>query len=357
MTILINIGAFLFTLLLLISIHEWGHFWVARRCGVKTLCFSIGFGRPLWHRLGKDGTRYQIAALPIGGYVQLLDEHQVTVPAHERHLAFNHQSITKRFMVVTAGPLINFLFAILAFWGMYVLGFNASPAKIGHITPHSIAAQAGLSANSTITAIDHHATPFWPEVMMALIKRLGDDDTMHITTTNGLHTLPLDQWQLNALHPDLLSALGIQPYLAPTHSAAHMQHVQFDPLHAIPEAWHRTMAYCQFHTIAFYQMIRGKLSIQSLGGPITIYDISSMAFRQGVVTYLRFLAILSSMLAIVNILPIPGLDGGHLVFLGIEAIRRKALSMASQGLITRIGLLCLLSLMALATINDLMRLF
>src|SRR5262245_10841153 len=166
--------AFLIAILLLVVIHEWGHFWVAKHLGVKVLRFSVGFGRPLWRRMGRDGVEYVIAWIPLGGYVKLLDERESVVTDHEKHLAFNRQPLWVRSLIVIAGPAINLLFAIFLFWVMWMVGVPQTRPIIGQIAPHSIAAASGLSEGEEMIAVDGRPVENWGQSVMYLMRRLGD---------------------------------------------------------------------------------------------------------------------------------------------------------------------------------------
>ncbi|HIP52795.1 MAG TPA: RIP metalloprotease RseP, partial [Chromatiales bacterium] len=177
-------GSFLFTAVsfvvalgVLITVHEFGHFWVARRLGVKVLRFSIGFGKPLLRWSGKDDTEYVVAALPLGGYVKMLDEREEPVPEPELPHAFNRQSLPVRSAIVVAGPLFNFLFAIFAYWAIFVGGDTGLKPLVGEVAPQSIAAEAGFKPSDEILDIDGKETPAWESVIYALLEEsLGDKD-------------------------------------------------------------------------------------------------------------------------------------------------------------------------------------
>jgi len=202
----------------LISFHEFGHFWVARRCGVKVLRFSIGFGTPLvrWH--DKQGTEFVIAALPLGGYVKMLDEREGSVPQEQLGQAFNRKSVKQRIAIVAAGPIANFLLALVFFWILAMQGSSVLRPLIGGVEPGSLAAQAGLTEGQEITAIDGSATPGWDAVHLALIRRLGESGTLNVTVREKggaleqTHPLTLENWQQGVAEPDPLGSLGLNPW-------------------------------------------------------------------------------------------------------------------------------------------------
>lgn len=448
--LLLSIAAFLITLLLLISVHEYGHFITAKALGVKVLAFSLGFGKAIWRRKSKAGTEYRIAMLPLGGYVKLLDENEMDVPKEQRHLAFNRQPLWVRTSVVVAGPLINVLFAILAIWIVWMIGVERVKPVIGEVIGGSIVAKSGVDSGSIIKAVNQKPVQSWQEAALIITEKLGDKDNLIITTINpkGLekdYVLPLRNWHIDNLQPDPLRSLGIIPahlmipaviyeieagspaaasalakndriikidnvamsdwmdvanflqshpdkkveivveqqgkskainlklghkssgfkqsgYLGiqiqpPADLASLMFTTRLSPWPAFKKSLTSTWNLISFNFVIIGKLITGKVSLFTIGGPISIYQTSAMAFSQGFVIFLSFLALLSVMLAVVNILPIPGLDGGHLLFFLIEGVTRRPISAAMQGLILRIGIIFLILLMFQATVNDLMRSF
>jgi regulator of sigma E protease len=447
----LQIFVFIVTVLVLVTIHEFGHFWVAKRLGIKVLKFSVGFGRPLIRWQGKGETEYVIAWIPLGGYVKLLDERETpNIPDDQKPFAFNRQSLWKRSLVVVAGPGINILFAILCFWSVWFIGMERIKPVIGEVIPLSIAEQSGLQQGQTIVAIDKKLVDSWGQVSLGLVERLGETGKMVIAAgeseTPGIHVynLAIDHWRVDGLNPDPLKSLGIVPYrpamppviekVAAKTPAAEagfepgdkiillngiaiddwsevLEYVQAHPqtemhfavlrdgktipiiatsdrrlsgfhwigflgLQSTPPVWSEDMRYTvqlsasksfyraladtwdytAFHFIVIKKLVVGEISISSLGGPIAIYQVTSRAFHEGLVIYIAFLGLISVMLACVNILPIPGLDGGHLVFFLVEAIIKKPVSVPLQALIFRIGFILLAVLIFHATVNDLMRL-
>ncbi|MDF3054427.1 MAG: family rane endopeptidase [Gammaproteobacteria bacterium] len=448
--IILQIAIFIITVLMLVTIHELGHFLVAKRLGIQVLKFSVGFGRPLVRWRAKNGTEYAIAWIPLGGYVRLLDEREAPVPEAQQPFAFNRQSLVKRSLVVLAGPGINIVFAILAFWTVWMMGITQTKPVIGEIVPASIAAQSGMRSGETITAFDHRLVNNWTQIGLGLVRRLGESGTLVIAAGVpdmwGIHVynLLLANWKVDTLNPDPLKSLGIVPYSPPIlpiidtvtpgtaaeaaglkpgdkiirmdeilikdwkeaseiiqmhpQQSLHLdiirdgkmlsiiatperrlsglhwvgflgvkpkapvwpenirQMVKLSPLDAFYRALGDTWDYTAFHFIVLGKMVVGKISLSSLGGPISIYQATNRAFREGLVMYIAFLGLISVMLACVNILPIPGLDGGHLLFFLIEAIIRKPVSVRAQVLFFRIGFILLAVLIFHAMVNDLMRL-
>jgi regulator of sigma E protease len=452
MAVLTQIFAFIFAIFLLVTIHEFAHFIVAKYFGVKTLRFSIGFGKAIWKWYGKDGTEYVIAMLPLGGYVKLLDEREDKVPPEQLHLAFNRKPLWVRSLVLLAGPLSNWLLAIFLFWLVFIIGVEQTKPVIGKVLSNSIAAEAGLTPGAELIKVNHHNTPNWQKALIAVVYHMGEKDLLTITArpeksqSPQTYVLNLRNWQVSGLTPEPLESLGIipfQPKVSPliskvvSGSAAEKAGLKVDdrivaingkpiddwmtfieflqknpqqtvslqilrndktqiipitvgtkyvfPLRKIgfigvqtqPPVWPKelqyeqkfsllsawipafqeTVLYSAFNFVVLGKMVVGHISLQGLGGPITIFTTAQTAFKQGVVVYLSFLAIMSTMLACINILPIPGLDGGHLLYFLIEAIRGKPVSTQAQLLAWRLGMIFLILIMVQATVNDVLRLF
>lgn len=219
--ILYSIVAFLVAISVLVAIHEFGHFWVAKSLGVKVLRYSIGFGRPLWKKKwGKDNTEYVIASLPLGGYVKMLDEREGEVPPEEVERAFNRQTIYTRFAIVFAGPLFNFIFAFFAYWIMLGIGVTGLKPVIGDINPDSIVAQAGISRNDEIVSINQQSTPIWDVALKELITAAINKDKVEIVTQHkdGVpRTVNIDFNELpGSIEPEkVIETLGLKPWRPP----------------------------------------------------------------------------------------------------------------------------------------------
>lgn len=216
MAVLQTILSFLAALLILVSIHEFGHFYVARRCGVKVHRFSIGFGKVLWSRRDSQGTEYAIAALPLGGYVKMLDEREGPVAPEELHRAFNNKSVWQRIAIVAAGPIANFILAIFLFWGLLLQGERGLIPVIDTVAPNSIAAQAGLEEGQQIVAVDGQPTPTWQALNRVLLNRLGETGTISFTVSypDNSHfqyesEAQLHEWLRDATDPDPVNGLGV----------------------------------------------------------------------------------------------------------------------------------------------------
>lgn len=393
----------------LVTFHEFGHFWVARRCGVKVLRFSVGFGMPLlrWH--DRRGTEFVIAAIPLGGYVKMLDEREGEVPADQLDQSFNRKTVRQRIAIVAAGPIANFLLALVFFWVLAMLGSEQVRPVIGAVEIGSIAAKAGLSPGQEIVAIDGEPTSGWANVNLQLVRRLGESGSLQLltreegSTTDSPHELILDHWLKGANEPDPIRSLGIRPWrpaLPPvlaeidpkgpaqaaglkagdrllaldgqalsdwqqvvdsvrvrpdTKIVLHVERdgaqidvpvtlatrgkdktasgylgagvkavdwpptmireVSFGPLAAIGEGARRTWTMSVLTLDSLKKMLFGELSVKNLSGPITIAKVAGASAQSGVADFLNFLAYLSISLGVLNLLPIPVLDGGICCFI------------------------------------------
>jgi regulator of sigma E protease len=447
---LLTLFYFILALLLLVTIHEFGHFLVARLFKVKVLRFSFGFGKILarWH--DKKGTEYAWSLIPLGGYVKMLDEAEGEVPANERHLAFNNQSVWVRMAIIVAGPLFNFIFAIIAFWLVLIIGIQSLAPIIGEVVPGSIAAFAGLEPKQEILALNDKNIASWRDFQFALMPFLGSNTAINLTVksmANGQKKqliLPLAQWKLDVKKPDPLGSLGIIPYVpaippvigaildnSPAQDAdlkkediikeingkplnnwlilvdyvrqhpdeqitleinRHGQNKPLSlhigskfnngqkigylgilsqkitwpsqllrlqrerPLPAFATAFSQTAEITGATFSLMARFVAGKLPLQSISGPIGIAQGAGESARSGFTYYLSFLALISISLGVLNILPIPMLDGGHLLYCLIELACGRPLPDGVKSAGIYLGLLLLLGLMLLALSNDLSRL-
>jgi regulator of sigma E protease len=434
----------------LVTFHEFGHFWVARRCGVKVLRFSVGFGMPLlrWH--DKKGTEFVVAAIPLGGYVKMLDEREGEVPADQIDHSFNRKSVRQRIAIVAAGPIANFLLAMVFFWVLAMLGSEQVRPVIGAVESGSIAAKAGLTAGQEIVAIDGEPTTGWASVNLQLVRRLGESGSLQLlvreqgSTADSTRELMLDKWLKGADEPDPIRSLGIRPWRpalppvlaeldpkgpaqaaglktgdrllaldgkalddwqqvvdtvrmhpdtkimlrverdgaqidVPVTLAARgeskaptgymgagvkavdwppemIREVSYGPVAAIGEGARRTWTMSVLTLDSLKKMLFGELSVKNLSGPITIAKVAGASAQSGVADFLNFLAYLSISLGVLNLLPIPVLDGGHLLFYLIEWARGRPLSDRVQGWGIQIGISLVVGVMLLALVNDLGRL-
>lgn len=452
MGVLIDLLAFVVAIGVLVIIHEFGHFWVARRVGIKVLRFSVGFGRPLWSRVGRDGTEYAIAGIPLGGYVKMLDEREGEVKEEQKRQAFNRKPIWARNLVVVAGPLFNFLFAILAYWAIFVIGSTELRPVIGKVIDGTPAAMAGFQRGDQVQAIGGEATSSWDDVLMELLdKGVGSGQlAVQVKTENGrevIRYLNLQKIGPIGKNPDVLATLGVRPWLpriepkvsqvlpdsaaaaagieagttivsvnghhidtwqdlvryvqarpgekttftidkggqprqvavtlgsqkadngtmigvlgvtpvVPKEDIESLSHtVKYGPIQAIGHSLHQTWEASSLTVKMLWRMIVGEASMKNLSGPINIAQYAGVSASLGVTPFLKFLAIVSISLGVLNLLPVPVLDGGHLLYNSIEWVQGRPLSDRAQGIGQQIGLVLLVSLMALAFYNDLARLF
>ncbi len=438
---------FIIALSLLVVIHEYGHYWVARRCGVKVLKFSVGFGKALWSRTGKNGTEFVIAALPLGGYVKMLDSRETEVTDAEKPHSFDQQSLGKRVAIVSAGPAANLLFAIFAYWLILVMGVPGSKPIIDEVIADSPAALAKLQSGDELIAVNGKKTPTWNSVFQRWLDHAQDGDKVTLTVLSGGvsqdKTLQLPEIGLDAAG-QLFKEVGIAPYRPPMPAilgqimadgaaseaglkpgdelltaddqtladwqswvaliqaspnktlqisflrdgqrrdaeltpqpdeqgegrigagvalseqllpAELQSELRYGPVAAIPEAVLQTWSFSANTVASLWGMIRGSVSTDNLGGPISIAQFAGSSAQQGLISFIGFLAMISISLGILNLLPVPILDGGHLLMYFIEWIKGSPVSETIQMQGQKIGLILLLMLMFFAFANDLARLF
>ncbi|MDN3431385.1 MULTISPECIES: sigma E protease regulator RseP [unclassified Pseudoalteromonas] len=444
-----NLGSFILALGILVTVHEYGHFWVARKAGVKVLRFSIGFGKPLlkWH--DKYNTEYVIAAIPLGGYVKMLDERVDEVPANQRHLSFNAKSVQARIAIVAAGPMANFLFAIFALAVMYMVGVQTIKPVVGSVVEGSRAEQAGIMPTQQIIKIGDDDISNWQDATFSLMSHLGDK-SVAVTLRNEnyqqtVQTLNLDGWKLDQQDVPPLSSLGIVPFRPQAtlviaaitkNSAAEQANLQVDDVilavngetmtswqqlvNLITQSANKSLQFSvkrqdsiktitvtpksrvvsngieqgflgvapvveqwpddfvetrhygpldsivlgtketwRLITLSFDMignLITGQVSVKNLSGPVGIAVGAGTSVSYGLVAFLSFLALISVNLGVFNLLPLPVLDGGHLMYYIIELFRKKLVSEKTQEFGFKVGALLLIFLTCFALFNDVSRL-
>ena len=467
-----SVLALIVTLSILVTIHELGHYWVARLCNVHVLRFSVGFGKPIYMKLGKppvkvdppegqeiftrsneplSGTEFAVAAIPLGGYVKMLDEREGFVPDDLKHLAFNRKPVLQRIAITVAGPVANFLLAIVAYWILFTVGVAGIVPLLGDIDPTSAAGKAGLRKGQEIVAIDGEQTRQWSDVNMQLFTRIGDTGSIGITVrepgsydTKSTYQIGIYNWMSKEEEPFPMSDLGLQldyppipaiigalvetgaaeaagmmigdkiaifdgkavkdwielvdliqahpqeqvtvsvirndqlvdlfvsvgvverdgetiGYLGASRQAIefpeHMERVVSYPFYTawIP-AMEKTWSVTLFTLSSIKKMIQGAISPKNLSGPITIAQIASATAQSGAESFISFIALLSISLGVLNLLPIPILDGGHLLYYLVELVTRRPVPERVQLWGLQMGMFIIVSIMLLAFYNDLMRL-
>ncbi|WP_419811695.1 RIP metalloprotease RseP [Bacterioplanoides sp.] len=441
---------FIIAISVLVVIHEYGHFWVARRCGVKVLRFSVGFGNPLFSWKDKHDTEYAIAPIPLGGYVKMLDEREGPVPEHLLDQAFTQKSAWQRIAIAAAGPIANFLFAIVAYWILFVAGTTGVVPVVGEVKDNTPAALAGLRSGDEIIAIDGEETTSWQEVSWQLVNFIGEDASfpMIVQSDSGVQRrleVQVSAWLSDSEAPDPVGGLGIEPrrldipaqlgqiaddgraqaaglkpgdtilaidnetvsdwyhwveqvQQAPEQTLlltidrdGQQQAINLTPARKelddgevigfvgagvqvpeLPADWLRTSQAGIFQGLSLgiektgsligftleslWKMIQGDVSVKNLSGPITIAKVAGSSASGGLESFIGFLALLSVSLGVLNLLPVPMLDGGHILFYSAELLTGKPLPEKVQIAAIKVGMLLLFSLMAVAFYNDISRL-
>lgn len=440
---------FLVAIVVLVTVHEFGHFYVARRCGVHVLRFSIGFGKILFSWRDRQGTEFAVAAIPLGGYVKMLDEREGEVPEHQLHRAFTRKSVWQRMAIVVAGPAANFILALLLFWGLLLGGERDLTPVVGKVESGSIAAHAGLDVGQEIISVDGRPTPTRQALYQQLLRRLGETGVMHFnlrypdSAFEYQSEVMLDKWLQGAENPDPLAGLGltlfvpaaeaiaaeilpgspaeragIQPgdkilrangealanaeawinYVKPRAGEQLVieveRHNEIITLSVTPESivengvsygrvgmsiapqpWpeemlrdyhysvsgalvasaRKTWDTTGFVFLSIKKLLVGEISTKNLSGPVSIAKVAGSSAQSGWKSFIAFLALLSIFLGVFNLLPIPVLDGGHLLYYVIEAIKGSPVSEKVQMAGYQVGLFLVIGLSLVALYNDIMR--
>ena len=371
MQALITIGAFLLTLGVLVSFHEFGHFLAARACGVKVLRFAVGFGRPLFTYHAKNETEWVIAAIPLGGYVKLLDGRDSTqqISAKDSSYAFDNKPLWQRSLIVAAGPFANFFLAILLFSFIYISGVPQLPAFLQNPPEQSVAAGLGISEGSKVlgwqslgqstTPIsgEFEAVPSWNALRWNLMDALTGEDgfALEIEEPTGSRFIKVFSAQdLPEVTPegDPMKQLGLMPMPIPVDQWTELK---LGPIDAWLFASQRVWLITKVSARLMLGIFTGKASIKQLGGPLSIADMAGKSVQVGWQPYLAFLALISISIGMLNLLPFPMLDGGQLLYDSWELVAGKRISTSMQEKFQKVGFLLLISLSLLALFNDLQR--
>ncbi len=448
-SILGSVLAFIVAISILVAVHEYGHYIVGRWCGMKVLRFSIGFGKPIWRRsAGPDATEYCISAIPLGGYVRFLDEREGPVADADQGRAFNHRPVWQRIAVLLAGPAFNFMFAVVAYWALFIYGIPTVVPAVGTVTEGSYAAEAGLAEGDRIVAVNGQASADWESTLLAMLDQVVADGRIDLVLENAngqqrsaamvvgedsarltepgmlFDGLGFSPWQFPAIvgevsaggaaeaagigpgdritavdgepvtsFNDLVGRIGPRPGetielsfrrasdavevtetlvlgsterdgqqvgllgITSSESAGDFVYLRkFGPLESVSRAMERTWASSVFTLKMLARMVTGDVSIKNISGPINIAQFAGQSAERGLDYFLSFLAIVSISLGVLNLLPIPILDGGQIVYQSFELFTGKPLSERAQIIGQQAGILALILLMSFAFYNDIARL-
>lgn len=352
--------AFLFVLSGVVFVHEMGHFLVARWCGVKVLAFSIGFGRELFGWVDKHGTRWKLCLIPLGGYVRMLGDADAAsarpdakAVEHDPRHAFPTQPVLSRMAIVAAGPGANMLFAIVVYAALFMtVGQPTTRPVIGAVLPHSAAEDAGLKTGDRFVEIDGQKVTRFEQVRQ--MTQLAIDRTMNVTVDRGGRHVTFDIRPRIVERTDRFGDVERTPLMGVTSSGETMLERQ-GPFTALSSATKMTGGIVRDTFVAIGQMIRGVRGSGDIGGPIRIAEVSADAAASGVLSLITLMAFLSVNLGLINMLPIPLLDGGHLLFYAFEVVRGRPLPERVQDIGLKIGVGLVGALMIFATWNDISR--
>ena len=373
MQALITLAAFLLTLGVLVSFHEFGHFFAARCCGVRVLRFAIGFGKPLFTYHAKNKTEWVLAAIPLGGYVKLLDgrDRQQVITAADESEAFDKKPLWQRSLIVAAGPLANFFLAIVFFALIYISGAPQLPAVLQNPAENSVAAKLGVIAGDRVIGWqnlgseeggapllgDFDPVPSWNALRWNLMDALTGESGFALelaTATGGSSIKSFYSKDLPKISPnqDPMLALGILPVLTPL---GQWQDLKLGPIDALIFASKRVWVITKVSARLMAGLFTGNTSLKQLGGPLSIADMAGKSAQVGWQPFLGFLALMSISIGLLNLLPFPILDGGQLLYDAWELVAGKRISTSMQERLQKVGFILLISMSLLALFNDLQR--
>lgn len=445
-----NLISFVIALGILVTVHEYGHYWVARKCGVHVHRFSVGFGKALWRKTDKHGTEFVVAAIPLGGYVKMLDERVEEVAEQDLDKAFNRKPVGQRIAIIAAGPLANFIFAIFAFYLMYLIGVPSVKPIIAELKPQSVIAQADIPNNSELVSVAGQKVQSWQDVNIALVSQIGESNIsveVKLPESSRVKSFQLDtrQWQFQPEQGNAITDIGIVPLKPKVHAeigqigknspasqsdlmvgdkllavnnervngdwvrfsqivkqypnqqvellverqgleqaiavavgaresnkgsqgylgiapkvdqlpSQYQSEIRYGVIDSIGVGVEKTWDLIVFSLQMIGKLITGDVSLKNLSGPISIAQGAGTSAGFGIVAFLSFLALISINLGIINLLPLPVLDGGHLLYYVIELFTGKPVPEHIQETGFKFGALALLTLMSIALFNDISRL-
>jgi len=370
---LITLGAFLVTLGVLVSFHEYGHFLAARLCGVKVLRFALGFGKPLFTFRASNGTEWVLASIPLGGYVKLLDgrDSQQTISIKERPESFDVKPLWQRSLIVAAGPFANFMLAVLLFSVIYVSGVPQLPARLQAPSEQSIAAKLGVAAgdqvvgwqylsanyNGTPTLEEFDSVPSWNALRWLLLDALTGEqgfalEVQDVSGARFIKSFRQDQLPLITPESDPFKALGLLPQVSPP---SEWKELKLGPIDALGYAGQRVYLITKVSLRLMLGLFTGKTTLKQLGGPLSIADMAGKSAQVGWQPFVAFLALMSISIGLLNLVPLPMLDGGQLLYDAWELVAGKRISLSLQEKLQKVGFLLLIALSLLALFNDLQR--
>lgn len=337
----------------LIIVHEFGHFIVAKRSGVGVLKFSVGFGPRLFGRT-VNGTEYILSAIPLGGYVKMVGEDPDSAEEVDERISFSHQNVWKRVAIVVAGPVFNLLFAFVAFTlvlAVYGERLPSDSAKVGEVVPGMAAAQAGLQPGDVVTAVDGRPIATWDELSKAI--RGSDGHAVEVGLQRGGQSLTVTVTPESQPDKNIFGEVVGQAYRIGIERG--FDEVSVGPLEAVGAGAKETAFWIETLIMSVVKLVQGKISSEEIGGPLLIGQAAAQQAKAGLESLLRFMAVISINLGILNLLPIPILDGGHLLFFVVEGVMRRPLDMRHREIMQQVGLVILVGLMAFAFYNDILR--